>query len=273
MTAVPLPIATSGRPAIDVARTAAREAGAYAIERFHRAHDVEVKGRGNLVTETDLEIERRLHDVVQREFPQHGVLSEETAAAAGTDGWVWVIDPIDGTRNFVSGIPYFCINIALCHNGEPAVAVTHDPNRDDTFWAVRGGGAWVNERRAVASQAETVREGVIGIDLGYDDARAQFQLGLARELLPDVQAIRVAGSAALGLAYAAAGRFDVFLHGYLFPWDLAAGILLVQEAGGTITDGSGGPIALTSTTAIAGGAAIHNDLLSWQRDRGWTFDV
>jgi fructose-1,6-bisphosphatase/inositol monophosphatase family enzyme len=268
-----VPNAASGRRAIDVARAAAHDAGTFVMRRFHGTHDVDIKGRGNLVTETDFAVERMMHELFKREFPEHGLLSEETAAAGSREGWVWVIDPIDGTRNFVSGIPYFCINTALCRDGIPVLAVTHDPNRNETFWAERGGGAWVNERRLVASPAASIHDSVVGIDLGYDDARAQAQLRLAHELLPEVQAIRISGSAALGLAYAAAGRFDVFVHGYLFPWDVAAGILLVQEAGGIITEESGAPITLESTTALAGGAAIHKELLSWQRDRGWTFDV
>ena len=260
------PVAVSGRSAIEVARACAQEAGERALARFRQPQDVSVKGRGNLVTQTDLEIESYLQEALVREFPDQRVLSEETATETDTAGWVWIVDPIDGTRNFVSGIPFFCINLALCHDGEPAVAVTHDPNQGETFWAERGGGAWVNERPARASDKPTVLASVLGVDLGYDDRRGLAALRLVQELFPGVQSIRIPGSAALGLAYAACGRYDLFLHHYLFPWDIAAGILLVREAGGTITDREGHPPTLTSQTVIAGGPQVHADFLRWQHE-------
>jgi len=263
-----LPAARSGRSALEVARDAARAAGARVRERFRKPQTVTVKGRGNLLTETDLEIERFLHETIRAEFPDHALLSEETASTTDTAGWVWVIDPLDGTKNFASGIPYFCVNIALCHDGDPIVAATYDPNQDELFWAARGAGAWVNDAPARASTNATVLESVLGVDLGYDNERGRALLHLVLELFPGMQAVRISGSAALGLAYAATGRFDVFLHRYLFPWDLAAGILLVREAGGVITDHLGGPIDLRSQTVLAGGAGVHGDLLRLQREHG-----
>lgn len=261
-----IPASSSGASALDVARRLAREAGERALARFRRPQEVSVKGRGNLVTETDLAIECFLTEALLREFPDHRVLSEETAAETDTAGWVWVIDPLDGTRNFVSGIPFFCVNLALCHDGEPIVGVTHDPNHDETFWAERGRGAWVNDRPARASEAPTVQASVLGIDLGYDDRRGKATLRLAHELFPGLQSLRIPGSAALGLAYAACGRYDLFVHHYLFPWDIAPGILLVQEAGGTITQRDGRPATLASETAIAGGSSVHADFLRWQHE-------
>lgn len=261
-----LPLAASGTSALAVARRAAHEAGAIALRRFRTPQSVSIKGRGNLVTETDLEIERFLNQTLRLEFPDHRVLSEETATQTESAGWVWVVDPLDGTRNFVSGIPFFCINLALCHDGTPLVAVTHDPNHNETFWATAGGGAWVNNTPARTSSKSAVQECVLGIDLGYDDARGKATLHLAHELFPGVQSLRIPGSAALGLAYAACGRYDLFLHQMLFPWDIAAGILLVHEAGGTITERDGRPAAISSTTVLAGGQAAHADFLRWQRE-------
>ena len=263
-----IPIARSGRSAMEVARLCAQEAGRRALTRFRQPQEINVKGRGNLVTETDLEIETYLKETLLEEFPDHRILSEETASETDTAGWVWVADPLDGTRNFVSGIPFFCVNLALCHDGVPVVAVTQDPNHDETFWAERGGGAWVNDQPARASDKQTVQDSVLGVDLGYDDDRGRAALQVVSRLFPGYQCVRIPGSAALGLAYAACGRFDIFLHHYLFPWDIAAGILLVQEAGGTITDRDGGPAAITSLTAIAGGAQAHADLLRWLDDQG-----
>ena len=261
-----LPIAVSGGSALEVARASTREAGKLALAGFRRSQDVTTKGRGNLVTQTDLEIEAYLQQVLTEEFPDHRLLSEETAAGTDTAGWVWVIDPLDGTRNFVSGIPFFCINLALCYDGEPCAAVTYDPNHEEAFSAERGRGLWVNDQPVRASSKSTVQASVLGIDLGYDDRRGRAALQLVQQLFPGFQAVRVPGSAALGLAYAAAGRFDLFVHHYLFPWDIAAGILLVHEAGGTITDRDGGPIAIDSRTAVAGGPQVHADFLRWQEE-------
>ncbi|OGO51673.1 MAG: hypothetical protein A2148_09915 [Chloroflexi bacterium RBG_16_68_14] len=269
---VPLPISKSGRSALEVARACAREAGRLALERFRQPQEVTVKGRGNLVTQTDLEIERYLHEALRQEFPDHRVLSEETAAGTEASGWVWVVDPLDGTRNFVSGIPFFCVNIALCYNGEPVVAVTHDPNHDEAFWAERGRGAWVNGQPARASDKVTVQASVLGVDLGYDDRRGRAVLQLLHQLFPRVQSVRIPGSAALGLAYAACGRYDLFLHHDLFPWDIAAGILLVREAGGAITDHSGASIAISSRTVMAGAPKAHADFLRWRQAHAAALD-
>lgn len=267
------PVSAGGRGAIDVARTVAAEAGAVALERFRRPQDVAVKGRGNLVSETDFEIERLVTRALLEAFPEHHVLSEETATDTDTAGWVWVVDPVDGTRNFVSGIPVFCVNIALCHNGEPFVAVTHDPNQRETFWAERGGGTWLNDKPTRCSEEPDVASSVLGVDLGYDDRRGRAVLGLVHRLFPGMQSVRIPGSAALGLAYASCGRYDLFLHHMLYPWDLAAGILLVREAGGEITDVHGRPIAITSETVLAGGGAACADFLRWQRANAGELDL
>jgi myo-inositol-1(or 4)-monophosphatase len=268
-----VPTSLSGRSALDVARDCAREAGRIALEAFRRPQRVETKGRGNLVSETDFAIERFLHEALAREFPDHRVLSEETATDTAIDGWVWVVDPLDGTRNFVSGIPFFCINIALCRDGEPLVAVTYDPNHDEAFSAERGRGAWLNDASMRASDAPTVLDSVLGFDLGYDDERGRGVLQLIHALFPGAQSVRIPGSAALGLAYAACGRYDLFVHHYLFPWDIAAGILLVQEAGGVITNHLGGPIDITSQTVIAGAPRAHADFLRWQQEHRSELDL
>lgn len=250
--------------ALDVAIAAGEAAGAMALEGFRRPQQIAVKGRGNLVTETDFRIERFLHETFRREFPGHAILSEETASDTPTDGWVWVIDPIDGTKNFASGIPFFCVNIALCFDGKPAVAVTFDPNHGECFSAQRGGGAFVNGQPMRASGKATVQESMLGADIGYDDERGRRTLEMANRLFPGMQGLRIPGSAALGLAYASCGRYDLFLHRYLFPWDVAAGILLIEEAGGVITNHDGGPIDIRSETAVAGGGRVHSDFLRWQ---------
>lgn len=262
------------------------------MERFQRPQEVSVKGRGNLVTATDVDIEHLIQDILTKEYPQHAVLSEETYAGTGSqeaanrwagdarppfqDEWLWVVDPLDGTRNYVSGMPFFCVNVALCHRGEPVVAVTHDPVHSETFWAEKGAGTHLSPGRAGggdqpcrASDKPSLQASVLGFDLGYDDRRAAHMLALLGELWPGMQALRIRGSAALGLAYAACGRYDLFVHHYLFPWDVAAGILLVREAGGAITDRDGSPIRIDSEGVVAGATAVHADFLRRAASRPW----
>jgi myo-inositol-1(or 4)-monophosphatase len=277
-----LPVSTSGATALQVALRCAEEGGRLALERFRRPQEVSVKGRGNLVTATDVDIERLIQGALAREYPQHAILSEETAALEAQDSkleareWMWVVDPLDGTRNYVSGLPCFCVNVALCRHGEPVVAVTHDPVHSETFWAVEGGGTRLSsaqvpggEQPCRVSGKPSVQASVLGFDLGYDDRRAAHMLALLSELWPGMQSVRIPGSAALGLAYAACGRYDLFVHHYLFPWDLAAGILLVREAGGVITDRDNSPIRIDSEGVIAGGAAVHADFLRLAGSRPW----
>jgi len=259
----PLPLAASGATAIDVAWRCAREGGALALSRFRTAHEIDVKGRGNVVTETDVAVELLLKSILAAEFPTHKILSEETSADTdASTGWTWVIDPIDGTKSYSMGIPVWCVNVALCFEAEPVVGVTYDAVHDERFWAVAGQGAFVNDTRIAASESPDVASSVLGIDLGYDDTLGSAQIALMQRIFPDVQTIRIMGSAALAFAYAAAGRLDLFTHLAVAPWDIAAGILLVREAGGRMSDRSGGPIRITSRAFAAGGRRVHDDFMA-----------
>jgi fructose-1,6-bisphosphatase/inositol monophosphatase family enzyme len=161
------------------------------------------------------------------------------------------------------GIPMWCVNLALCYDGDPVLGITYDPSHDEAFWAVAGEGAWCNDARVHASQAPDVRSSVIGMDLGYDDALGSGQIALMGRIFPNVQTIRILGSAALGIAYAACGRLDLFTHMNVAPWDVAVGMLLVREAGGVASDRGGGPMRVTSHAFVAGGRAVHDDFLRW----------
>jgi fructose-1,6-bisphosphatase/inositol monophosphatase family enzyme len=265
-----LPVALSGDDAETVARRCLAEGGRLAMERFRQPQSITVKGRGNLVTQVDLAIETYIARMLAEEFPEHALLSEESnPSVSDLRGWTWVVDPLDGTRNYVSGIPFFCINIALCFGGEPLAGWTFDPVHDELFRAKKGDGAWIGDHPLHVSKKDSVQASVMGFDMGYDDARAGHMLSLICDLWPGVQAVRIPGSAALGLAYAACGRYDLFAHNLLYPWDLAAGILLVREAGGVITDRDGGAITLFSEGAIAGGPLVHADFLRLAAGRPW----
>lgn len=263
-----LPRAASGRTAAEVARACAREAGRIAMAAFGARQDVRVKGRGNFLTETDLAAERAVLEILRQEYPDHAVLAEETAGQAPRDGWLWVVDPLDGTHNFSRGIPYFATNIALCHDGEPLLGLTYAPATGEEFFAQRGAGLTVNGQPARVSTAKRLADCVIGADLGYDDARAARMLELLAEVWP-VQSVRVMGSAALGLAYAACGRYDLFLHHYLYPWDVAAGLVLVTEGGGAVRGRDGGPATIDSEGIVAGAPGAVSDLLERVHGRPW----
>jgi fructose-1,6-bisphosphatase/inositol monophosphatase family enzyme len=260
---VELPRSASGRQAIDVARICAETGGAIALAAFRGAHRIDSKGRGNVATETDVEVELRLKSILAAEYPDHKILSEETAADTdASSGWTWVIDPVDGTKNYSLGIPFWCTTVALCNDGEPVVGCTFDALHDERFWAVAGGGAYLNDTRITASARTDVASSVIGVDLGYDDALGSAQIALMRRIFPRVQTIRILGSAALGIAYAASSRLDVFTHMNVYPWDVAAGILLVREAGGAASDRvTGGPMRIGSRAFVAGGRQVHDDFV------------
>lgn len=257
------PRSTGGAAAIDVAWECARAGGQLALARFRTAHDIDIKGHRNIVTETDVAAELRIKAILAAAYPDHKILSEETAADTdASSGWTWVIDPIDGTKNYAIGIPFWCTNVALCHDGEPVVGLTYDTVHDEGFWAIAGQGAFCGEAPITASDKPDVFSAVIGIDLGYDDAAGAAQLDLMRRIFPNTQGIRITGSAALGMAYAACGRLDLYTHMNVSPWDVAAGILLVREAGGVASDRDGGPMRITSARFAAGGRRVHDDFMT-----------
>ncbi|MBI1885836.1 MAG: inositol monophosphatase [Chloroflexi bacterium] len=264
-----LPVSASGKTAAEVARLCAAEAGRIILAAFGPQHEVQVKGRGNVLTDADLQAEHAVLDILRQEFPDHAVLSEETAAHARSEGWMWVVDPLDGTHNYSRGIPYFCFNIALCRQGEPVLGLTSDPVRGAEFFAVKGGGATLNGAPVRVSTVGSVAEAVVGADLGYEDARAARLLTLIHELWPGMQSVRIMGSAALGLAYAACGRYDLFVHHYLFPWDVAAGILLVREAGGAVVGRDGGAASIYGQGVVAGAPKVVDDFLRLAKGKPW----
>jgi len=261
------PQSASGRSVAEVAREAATLAREITLPRFRdlgRGNAVEKasKGRGNYVTETDLACEEAAVALIRSEYPDHRILSEETAETVDgwASGWLWVIDPLDGTSNFARGIPTFAFNLALCLDGEPVLGLTDQAVTGDEFFATKGGGLWVNGCRTGVSAVPTLAESLLGIGLGYDYDRAKKMLELLAGLWPGVQMIQNIGSAALGLAYAASGRFDVYLHHLLFPWDMAPGLLFVREAGGLFLTRDGGPVTIYSEGVIAGAPGPVNEL-------------
>ena len=263
MTTPVLPQAASGAAALDVALRCTREGGALALERFRTRQSIGVKGHRDIVTQTDIDVELRIKAILQGEYPDHKLLSEETAKDTDpSQGWTWVLDPIDGTKNYAQGIPFWCVNLALCRDAEPMLAITFDPVHQERFWAIAGEGAYLNNARITASDTSDVFSSVLCIDLGYDDELGKQQIELMQRIFPGTQGLRITGSAALGLAYAACGRVDLYTHLNCWPWDVAAGLLLIREAGGAASDRNGGPMRITSRQFVAGGRHVHDDFMA-----------
>jgi myo-inositol-1(or 4)-monophosphatase len=255
-----LPASESGKVPLEVARACSALANDLIEAGFGRATVSGVKGRGNVVTEVDLTVERACTDVLRREYPGHAILSEETAATVRDSGWMWVIDPVDGTKNFSRGIPHFCFTIALCHAHEPVVALTSQPLLGEEFVAVRGEGTKLNGNPMTVSDVP-LEEAVIAVDLGFEVEKGLANLELARKLWQHVGALRIPGSAALDAAYLAAGRWDFYAHSSLEPWDLAAGLLLVREAGGEVRSPAGAQATLYDPAVVAGAPELLSQIL------------
>ena len=236
---------------------------AYRVAR----EDLGYKGRGDIVTATDLAVETRIHQIIEAAYPGHSILSEETRSETTTQGWVWVVDPVDGTTNFFQGIPFFCVNIALCLDGEPVLGLTYDPLQREEFLAVEGRGMRLNGKPVQATDA-SFADGTVVFDFGAE-ADARPVLEAFHRFAWDVLHARVLGSAALTLAYAACGRIDLFVFGGGRPWDLAAGIVLVREAGGEVSDLLGGEAHMDKKGIVAGSRQAHADFFARVSGQSW----
>ena len=245
------PAARTGRPAMDVAVEAAQVAGRIIQDRFLTSLDIRFKGRADIVTDVDLAAEKAVLELLQSEFPDFGVLAEESRPVETPSPYTWVVDPLDGTRNFAIGVPHFCTVVALAREGETILGVTFDPIREEMFTAEAGRGAFANGQPLSVTNKQEIEEAVLCFDMGYVDEKAGTALDMLRSLWPGIQGFRLMGSAALGLAYAAAGRVDLYFHHSLSPWDTASGLLLAREAGGEVVDRQGNRAGLHTPSVIA----------------------
>ena len=264
-----IPPSTSGKTAMQIARETAVEAGEALVDRFQRVKSVSFKGRGNIVTDVDLEMEALIFARLGREFPQIKLLGEESAAVRADDGYVWIVDPLDGTRNYASGIPFFSLVIGLALDGEVLVGVNYDPMRREMFHAQRGKGAFLNNEPMRVSQKANIDDCILGMDMSYNNQGAANGLGVVLSLWPGMQTVRIMGSSALGISYAAAGRTDLYFHHQLEPWDQVAGILLVEEAGGVVTDRNGKRAGLYSDGLVASSAALRAQFMRKTEGLAW----
>lgn len=243
---------------------AALAAGRLQRQFFRRQFSIRKKGPIDLVTEADVAVERDIRARLARHFPTHTVLGEEAAQSApdGASPYRWIVDPIDGTTNFAHGLALFCVSIALEIDGRVEVGVIYEPVGDELFTAERGEGARLNGTRLRVTQESSMIDSLLVTGFPYtaDDARRE-QLAVFGAFLARAQAVRRLGSAALDLSYVAAGRFDAFWEQSLHPWDVAAGALLVEEAGGYVTDFSGGAFSIFDKQIVASNGALHSRML------------
>ena len=254
-------------PMLSIAVKAARRAGNI-INRGAREIDlltVTTKGPKDFVSEVDRQAESAIVETLLDAYPDHAILAEEgTAKGANADAEnVWIIDPLDGTTNFLHGFPQYCVSIALAHRGQVTQGVIYDPVRNDLFTTTRGRGAFLNERRIRVSRRQHLRDCLIGTGFPFrDGAYLETYLRMMKTMIEQTAGLRRPGAAALDLAYVAAGFYDGFWEVGLNPWDVAAGSLLVQESGGLIGDLAGESEFLHAGQVIAGNPKIFAQIVA-----------
>jgi len=250
---------------LQTAVEAAQRAGQVIAEHYPAGRTLTSKGGRDFVTDTDTAAEAIILDLVRARFPDHTILSEETGGSGISRGYTWVVDPLDGTTNYAHRLPVFAVSIGVLEGGEPLIGVIRDPLREQTFVAERGRGARLNGVPVHVSQVARLGHAMIGMDWGYtDDARKQVLARLER-VTPRCGVPRTLGSATLALAYVAAGWMDAYFHVTLGPWDTAAGMLLVAEAGGRCTTLEGDPYRVDLPGCLATNGLIHEELLAVMR--------
>jgi myo-inositol-1(or 4)-monophosphatase len=246
---------------------AAKEAGKFLKYNIGRVRNVEVKQgeERNLVSEIDKGSEERIISIIKRKYPGHAILAEESGASPDLSGsdYKWVIDPLDGTTNFLHGLPIYCVTIGIEYKGEIVAGVVFDPNLNELFTAEKGSGAYLNGKRMRVTSTATLIESLLVTGFPYDIAQnPDNAVGHFVNFLLEGQGLRRLGSAALDLSYVAAGRFDGFWEVNLNPWDMAAGVLFVREAGGKVTDFIGGESTIYKKQVLASNGIIHDAMLN-----------
>lgn len=240
----------------------ARQAGLYLRDNFHKNHIITFKGSINIVTEADREAEDLILNAIRNEFPDHDILTEESPGTERGRSMRWIIDPLDGTTNYAHGFPVFCVSIALEVDGLVNLGVVYHPMLEELFVAERGGGAFLNGHPVHVSPIDDLSKSLLATGFPYDIREsAQNNILYFNTMALRTQAIRRAGSAALDLAYVAAGRLDGFWELKLMPWDTAAGLLLVEEAGGIVSDLFGNLYHLNTPSIVASNGLIHEQMI------------
>lgn len=247
---------------LEVARRAALGAGDLIRRNLGAPIRVDMKGQIDLVTEVDTACEELIRSTLLEAFPDHRILGEEGGEIGAAGPCLWLVDPLDGTTNFAQGYPFFGVSVGLQIDGHMAVGVVHDPTRDETFWAVRGQGAWLDDRPIHVTDCDEIGNALLVTGFPYDVRSCpDIHLDLFRDFVLTARGIRRDGAAALDLCYVACGRVDGFWELGLSPWDMAAGSLIVTEAGGRLTDYAGRPLNLRGRHMVASNTLLHRQML------------
>jgi myo-inositol-1(or 4)-monophosphatase len=253
----------------EIAVEAALAGGGVLRRRFSERDGltVEVKSRHDYVTEVDREAEAAVVDVLRRRSPDHAILAEEGSLGAAHSAYRWIVDPLDGTTNFIHGVPVFAVSIGLEDDRGLVAGVVHDPCRDETFHALRGGGARLNGSAIACTGLDHLDTALIATGFPFREmSKLPAYLRAFERFVRSTSGLRRAGSASLDLAYTACGRYDGFFEVGLFPWDMAGGALIVAEAGGIVTDVRGGPDCLKHGSVVAAGPRLHAAMLAITRE-------
>ena len=242
---------------LEAARSAAREAGEVLRKSFGWQHSVRYKGEVDLVTEVDEEAERVIKEILLGAFPAYGMLAEEGGALVGEEDARWIVDPLDGTTNYAHGLSIFAVSIALERTGEVVLGVVHDPMWEETYAAERGRGATLNGEPIRVSDTDEPIRALIATGFPYDRAEMPEALDLFGRFAVLTRGMRRLGSTALDLCYVAAGKLDGYYERGIWAWDIAAGSLILEEAGGNVTDYRGGELDLEDREIVASNGALH----------------
>ena len=248
---------------LETAVEIARESGAL-VANFHERHvPFETKGEFDLVTEADRASERLIVERLRSHFPAHAIVAEEGGGHESSSEYRWFVDPLDGTTNFAHGFPFFCVTLGLERGGELIAGVVYDPIRQELFTAERGAGAFLNHHRIHVSAAARLTDSLASTGFPSRKRHHNINIHFYYQLAMASHGVRRTGSAALDLSYVASGRLDFFWEFGLKPWDMAAGALLVQEAGGRVSEMAGGPLSVTASDHIlADNALLHDEVLA-----------
>ncbi len=252
------------QPLLNIAIRAARTAGDFIVRKMNKLPDlhIETKSPNDFVTEVDRQAEERIIETLLKAYPNHGILAEESGEVKGSEDYRWIIDPLDGTTNYLHGFPHFAVSIACQHKGRLQHAVIYDPMKQELFSASRGDGATMNNRRMRVTSIKSTQGSLLGTGFPFKH-RDQLDTFLKQfnEFFATASDVRRAGSAALDLAYVAAGRLDGYWEADLQAWDIAAGALIVREAGGIVGDYNGDEHYLDNGQVIAGNPKIFSEML------------
>lgn len=240
----------------------AREAGALLMQFFDRNIKIEYKGDADLVTAADRKSEALIRERIRETWPGHDVLGEEEGLRDTGSEFRWYVDPLDGTTNFAHSFPVFCVSMALQDKNGMLAGVCYDPTRNELFAAERGKGATLNDRPIHVSKTAKLKESLVGTGFPSHKRHKNPNIHFYHQITLRSHGVRRAGSAALDLCYVACGRMDAFWEFNLNPWDTAAGVLMVEEAGGRVTDFSGGPFQIDSRETLASNGVIHAELMN-----------